>query len=50
MKLFSVPLNLHETITEVVRALSYTNMERGLQTIEDLQVDRKLLILGDPVR
>ena len=50
MKLFSVPLNLHETITEVVRALTYTNLERGLQTIEDLELDHNLLVLGDPVR
>lgn len=50
MKLFSVPLNLKETITEVVRALSYTNLERGLQTIEDLDLDSKMLVMGDPVR
>ena len=50
MKLFSVPLNLKETITEVVRALSYTNLERGLQTIEDLDLDSHLLVMGDPVR
>ena len=50
MKLFSVPLNLKETITEVVRALSYTNLERGLRTIEDLELDSKLLVMGDPVR
>lgn len=50
MKLFSVPLNLKETITEVVRALSYTNLERGLQTIEDLNLDSKMLVMGDPVR
>ena len=29
MKLLRVPLNLKDTIAEVVRALSYTNMERG---------------------
>lgn len=50
MKLFSVPLNLKETITEVVRALSYTNLERELQTIEDLDLDPHLLVMGDPVR
>lgn len=50
MKLFSVPLNLKETITEVVRALSYTNLERGLQTIEDLDLNSKTLVMGDPVR
>ena len=50
MKLFSVPLNLKETITEVVRALSYTNLERGLQTIEDLDLDSETLVMGDPVR
>jgi signal transduction histidine kinase/DNA-binding response OmpR family regulator len=50
MKLFSVPLNLKETITEVVRALSYTNLERGLQTIQNLDLDPYLLVMGDPVR
>ena len=29
MKLLTVPLNLKDTIAEVVRALSYTNIERG---------------------
>lgn len=50
MKLFSVPLNLHETINEVVRALAYTNHERGLETKEELYLDPKLLVIGDPVR
>ena len=50
MKLFSIPLNLHETITEVVRALSYTNLQRGLETLEELDIDKDLLVLGDPVR
>ncbi len=50
MQLFSVPLNLKETITEVVRALSYTNLERGLETIQDLNLDPHLLVMGDPVR
>lgn len=50
MKMFRVPLNLYETITEVVRALKYSNRERGLETIEDLQLDRNLLVMGDPVR
>ena len=50
MKLFSVPLNLKNTINEVVRALSFTNLKKGLQTIEDLQLDPQLLVMGDPVR
>ena len=29
MQMFTVPLNLKETITEVVRALAYTNQEHG---------------------
>lgn len=49
MQLFAVPLNLKETITEVVRALAYTNQEQGLETIEDLDLDDSL-VLGDPVR
>ena len=49
MQMFAVPLNLKETITEVVRALAYTNKEHGLETIEDLQIEDHLY-LGDPVR
>ncbi|EXJ67505.1 uncharacterized protein A1O5_09518 [Cladophialophora psammophila CBS 110553] len=49
MQMFTVPLNLKETITEVVRALAYTNQEHGLKTVEDLQIDDNL-VLGDPVR
>ncbi len=50
MKLFSVPLNLKETIAEVVRALRYTNIEKGLETITELDLDPTLLVMGDPVR
>ncbi|KAI9811780.1 MAG: hypothetical protein M1827_005325 [Pycnora praestabilis] len=50
MKMFSVPMNLNETIAEVVRALRFTNTERGLETIEELELDRGLLVMGDPVR
>lgn len=50
VKMFRVPLNLHETITEVVRALKYSNRDCGLETIEDLQLDPNLLVMGDPVR
>ncbi len=49
MQMFTVALNLRETITEVVRALAYTNQEHGLQTIEDLGIEDNL-VLGDPVR
>lgn len=49
MQMFTVPLNLKETITEVVRALAYTNQEHGLETIEDLLIEDNL-VLGDPVR
>ncbi|KAJ9654108.1 Chk1 protein kinase [Neophaeococcomyces mojaviensis] len=49
MQMFTVPLNLKETITEVVRALAYTNQERGLQTTVDLDSGDSL-VLGDPVR
>ena len=50
MQMFSVPMSLTETINEVVRALRFTNIERGLDTFEELNVDRDLLVLGDPVR
>ncbi|KAJ6028260.1 hypothetical protein N7540_003836 [Penicillium herquei] len=51
MKISIVPLNLKETISEVIRALRYTHRERGLDTIEDLdRVPAELVVLGDPVR
>ncbi|KAJ5721793.1 uncharacterized protein N7483_009727 [Penicillium malachiteum] len=51
MKISIVPLNLKETISEVIRALRYTHRERGLETIEDLdRVPAELVVLGDPVR
>lgn len=51
MKISTVPLNLRETISEVVRALRYTHRDRELETIEDLgQVPSNLVVLGDPVR
>ena len=50
MQLFSVPLNLKDTISEVVRALSYTLREKDLKTIEELDIDSHLLVIGDPVR
>lgn len=46
-----MPLSLTETISEVVRALSYTNIERNLKTIQDLDsLDKNLVVMGDPVR
>lgn len=49
MQMFEVPINLKETITEVVRALAFMNQEHGLQTVEDVALDDGL-VLGDPVR
>lgn len=50
MKIFSVPLNLTETISEVIRALSFQNKEKGLRTIEQFELPSDLFVLGDPVR
>lgn len=50
MSVISMPLSLNETITEVVRALAYTNAERGLKTVEQLELNPELLVMGDPVR
>lgn len=50
LSLFSVPMNLKATISEVVRALSQTNSKKGLKTIEDLELDGEMLVMGDPVR
>ncbi|KAJ5361035.1 hypothetical protein N7541_001879 [Penicillium brevicompactum] len=51
MKISTVPLNLKQTISEVIRALRYTHRDRGLETIENLEkVPSELVVLGDPVR
>lgn len=51
MKISTVPLDLKETISEVIRALRYTHRDRELETIEDLEkVPADLFVLGDPVR
>jgi signal transduction histidine kinase/predicted ATPase len=50
MNVMTMPLSLNETITEVVRALAYTNAERGLKTIEQLELNPEQLVMGDPVR
>lgn len=50
MSVMEMPLSLNETITEVVRALAYTNAERGLKTVEQLELDPEMLVMGDPVR
>ncbi|KAL1639035.1 Chk1 protein kinase [Diplodia intermedia] len=50
MKLITVPVSLTETISEVVRALSFTNLERGLETVVRLDINTELFVLGDPVR
>jgi signal transduction histidine kinase/DNA-binding response OmpR family regulator len=50
MNVQEMPLSLNETITEVVRALAYTNAERGLKTIEQLELNPEMLVMGDPVR
>ena len=50
MQMFSVALSLHETIHEVVRVLSYSNTEKGLETIVNLDLDPQALVMGDPVR
>jgi signal transduction histidine kinase/predicted ATPase/DNA-binding response OmpR family regulator/serine/threonine protein kinase len=50
MQVFYVPLSLTQTISEVVRALSYTNIERNLETIQDLDLAPDLVVMGDPVR
>ena len=50
MNVMHVPLNLVETIKEVVRALSFQNNERGLETIEELEIRPEMLVFGDPMR
>ncbi|ORY07537.1 hypothetical protein BCR34DRAFT_570582 [Clohesyomyces aquaticus] len=50
MSVITMPLSLNETITEVVRALAYTNAERGLKTVEQLELNPEMMVWGDPVR
>jgi len=50
MTVMHVALNLTETIREVVRALSFQNNEKSLETIEQLEIPSDTLVLGDPVR
>lgn len=45
-----MPVSITRTITEVVRALSFQNNEKGLRTIQNIELDSDLLVLGDPVR
>ncbi|KAL9612329.1 MAG: hypothetical protein Q9167_003062 [Letrouitia subvulpina] len=50
MKIDKLPLNFKQTIIEVIRALSHINAKKGLETVEDLELDENLLVLGDQVR
>lgn len=50
MQLFSKPMNLEDNITGVLRALSNMNKGKGLETRQDLNLDPKLLVMGDSVR
>jgi len=50
MAIMHVALNLTETIKEVVRALSFQNNEKSLETIEQLEIPSDMLVFGDPVR
>ncbi|GAM42360.1 hypothetical protein TCE0_044r16260 [Talaromyces pinophilus] len=51
MKVSIVPMNLKDTISEVVQALSYANRDKKLETVENLdQIPPDLVVLGDPVR
>ena len=50
MAVMHVALNLTETIREVVRALSFQNNKKGLETIEQLEIPSDMLVIGDPIR
>lgn len=50
MTVMHLPLNLTETIREVVRALSFQNNAKNLETIEQLEIPPDMLVFGDPVR
>jgi signal transduction histidine kinase len=51
MNLSSLPMNLPDTLREVVRALSFQNNEKGLETIVSLdELSPEQVVLGDPLR
>lgn len=50
LQLYSVPLFLHQTIEEVIRAISYSNQGRDVETITRIQLSPQLVVNGDPVR
>jgi signal transduction histidine kinase len=51
MNFSSLPMNLPDTLKEVVRALSYQNNEKGLETIVSLDaLSSDQIVLGDPLR
>ena len=50
MQLSSQPMNLKDNITGVLRALSNMHKGKGLETHQDLDLDPKLLVMGDSVR
>ena len=44
MKMFFVPFSLAETISEVVRALSYANMGKDVETTEEVEISKEMLV------
>lgn len=50
LELYSIPLSLNETIVEVVRALSYANKGKNLETVTDLTFPPSLVVNTDPIR
>jgi GAF domain-containing protein len=49
MVLHSIPMSIIETISEVVRALSFSNVhQRNVKTVTELDIDKDLLVMGDP--
>jgi signal transduction histidine kinase len=51
MVLHQIPMSIMETISEVVRALSFSNThQRNVKTITELEIDNDLLVVSDPVR
>jgi signal transduction histidine kinase/CheY-like chemotaxis protein len=50
MTMILQPVGLCGIVHEVVRALSFSSRERGLQTVEQLEIAESLLVIVDPVR
>ncbi|KAK2740197.1 hypothetical protein FQN57_006208 [Myotisia sp. PD_48] len=50
MRVSIVPIDLRQTIKEVVRALDFAHQDRSIKTLQTLNIQPNLLVMSDPVR